>query len=71
MAAEGQWAHRRDAREGGGGWRAWTGRSRVDETQVHPREPSEYSAREGGEWVLRGWDCSPVHRRKAPLAKDL
>ena len=41
----------RDAREGesGRGCRAWSGRSRVDDTQVHLREPSGYSAREGGE----------------------
>ena len=49
----------RDASEGesGRGCRACTGRSRVDDTQVHLREPGGYSAREGGEWALRRWDC--------------
>ena len=44
---------------------------RVDNTQVQLQKPTGLSTHDGGERVLRRWDCRPVHRHRGPRAGDL
>ena len=48
--------HARDG-ESGSGCQAWSGRPRVEDTQVHLPEMIVYSAREGGERAMWRWNC--------------